>query len=93
MIADQQTGKNSRPALATTEIELPLFRYFAVQHLFLPIFKDIPKRRNYQIMGKANCRISNCSTQWTTVKIAVAKQRNCGLEAVAATTEKRAVAK
>jgi hypothetical protein len=39
MIADQQTGKNSAPALAATEMELPLFRCSAFFGLFLKIFQ------------------------------------------------------
>ncbi len=48
MIADQQTGKNSGPALAdyrNLALAIPLFC------IFWPIFKNISKRRNYQKMG------------------------------------------
>jgi hypothetical protein len=48
IIADQRTGKNSGPALANNRngaSSIPLFC------IFLPIFKNVSKRRNYQIMG------------------------------------------
>jgi hypothetical protein len=48
MIADQRTGKNSGPALAdylNGASAIPLLC------IFWPIFKNISKRRNYQIMG------------------------------------------
>ncbi len=48
MIANQQTGKNSGPPLADYQngaFAIPLFCIFG------PSFKNISKRRNYQIMG------------------------------------------
>jgi hypothetical protein len=48
IIADQQTGKNTGPALADYQSgasAIPL------SCIFWPIFKNISKRRNYQIMG------------------------------------------
>jgi hypothetical protein len=38
---------------------------------FFSNFKNISKRRNYQIVGVSG--IANCSMQWNTVKIAVAE--------------------
>jgi hypothetical protein len=48
MIADQRTGKNSGPALADYRNGASAIPLFCI---FLPIFKNISKRRNDQIMG------------------------------------------
>jgi hypothetical protein len=48
MIADQRTGKNSGPALADYRKRASAVPLFCI---FWPIFKNIPRRRNYQITG------------------------------------------
>jgi hypothetical protein len=48
VIADQRSGKNSRPALA----DLPKWSFcYSAVLIFWRIFKNISKRRNYQIVG------------------------------------------
>jgi hypothetical protein len=47
MIADQRTGKNSRPALADYQNRASAIPLFCISW---PILKS-KKRRNYQIMG------------------------------------------
>jgi hypothetical protein len=90
MIADQRTGKNSRPAQAHYWNWASIILLFCI---FWPVLKIFQRKKlsnnwgwywycgiaNY---GIANCGIANCNIQWTTVKIAVAELQNCGLDSV-----------